>query len=268
MPTPATLSPGIRSGLYFGQVMHSRIHPVQHRFRYRVFSLLLDLDEAPPLLRRLRLLSRNRFNMFGFYDRDHGERTAENPRDWAEKQLRAAGIPWDGGKIALLCFPRILGIVFNPLSEYFCYRRDGSLAAIIHEVHNTVGGRHAYVLPVSPADAARGVIAQACDKDFYVSPFIEMEARYAFRIKPPADKVSVLIRERGAAGEILRATLSGNRRPLTDGQLLIAFFLYPLMTLKVIFAIHWQALRLWRKGAKFHKRVKTKPEEDRRGEHV
>lgn len=243
------------SAIYFGQVMHARLMPVQHRFRYRVFSLYLDLDDLPTVARRLRLFGLNRFGLFSLSNRDHGTADDEPPRIWAERQLRTAGIDIAGGPIRLLCFPRILGIVFNPLSLYFCHRPDGGLAAIIHEVHNTFGERHAYVLPVAPDDAARGVVAQSCAKDFYVSPFIGMNATYAFRIKPPAETVSVLIRERDADGEFLRATLSGRRAPLSDRSLLRAFFAYPLMSLKVLAGIHWEALRLWRKGAKYHKHV-------------
>jgi hypothetical protein len=243
------------SCLYFGQVVHTRSIPVRHRFRYRVFSLYVDLDDLPALAKRLRLFGYNRPGLFSLHDRDHGNKDDEPPRAWAERRLRRAGIDIAGGSVRLLCFPRILGIVFNPLSLYFCHRPDGTLAAIIHEVHNTFGERHAYVLPVDAADAARGVVAQRCDKEFYVSPFIEMRASYGFRIEPPTETFSVLIREMGRDGEILRAGLAGRRAPMTDRVLLAAFFAYPLMTLKVVAAIHWQALRLWRKGVKYHKHV-------------
>lgn len=243
----------MRSGIYIGQVMHSRLAPVQHRFVYRVFSIYVDLDELPALAKRLRLFSLNRFNLFAFRDGDHGE-GREAAKDWAARRLREAGIPWDGGRIGVLCFPRILGIVFNPLSVWFCHDRAGRLVALIHEVHNTFGDRHSYVLPVRPGDAERGVIAQACGKDFYVSPFIQMEAGYAFRVKPPGETVSVLIRERADGQEILRATLSGKRAAFTDATLARLFVTHPLMTLKVIAAIHWQALRLIAKGARFYPR--------------
>jgi len=232
--------------------MHSRLQPVRHRFEYRVFSLLIDLEELPILARRLRTLSHNRFNLMSLYGRDHGDaRPGEGMRAWAVRTLLAAGLEAPGGRIELLCFPRILGYVFNPLSLWLCRGPDDRIEAVIYEVHNTFGGRHAYALPVA-AGQNDGAIAQRCSKEFYVSPFIAMDVKYSFRLKPPGDTVSLLIRERGAAGEILRATLSGRRRPLTDRELLRAFAAHPLMTVKVIAAIHWQALRLWKKGAGHH----------------
>lgn len=243
----------MRSALYRGSVMHARLAPVRHRFRYRVFTLLIDLDELPVLAKRLRWLSHNRFNLMSLHDRDHGDvGTGGSLRAWAERTLCAAGISPPGGRIELLCFPRLLGYVFNPLSLWLCRDREDRLRAVIYEVHNTFGGRHAYALPVA-AGQDEGAVAQRCGKDFHVSPFIPMDAQYSFRLKAPADAFSLLIRERDAAGEILRAAISGRRRPLTDRELVKAFAAHPLMTLKVIAAIHWQALRLWRKGARFHR---------------
>ena len=247
----------MRSALYRGSVMHARLAPVRHRFRYRVFTLLIDLDELPVLAKRLRWLSHNRFNLMSIHDRDHGDRPGAGAaggdlRAWAERTLCAAGISPPGGRIELLCFPRLLGYVFNPLSLWLCRDREDRLRAVIYEVHNTFGGRHAYALPVA-AGQDESAVAQRCGKDFHVSPFIAMNAQYSFRLKAPAEAFSLLIRERDAAGEILRAAISGRRRPLTDRELLKAFAAHPLMTLKVIAAIHWQALRLWRKGARFHR---------------
>lgn len=247
----------MRSAIYRGSVMHSRLLPVQHRLRYRVFSLLIDLDELPALTRRLRWLSHNRFNLMSLHDRDHGDAPTgdqirgDSMRTWAERTLCAQGIAPPRGRIELLCFPRLLGYVFNPLSLWLCRGQGDRLEAVIYEVHNTFGGRHAYALPVA-AGQAEGVVAQRCGKEFYVSPFIPMNAQYSFRLKPPGETVSLLIRERDDAGEILRATLSGRRRPLTDAEMLGAFAAHPLMTLKVVAGIHWHALRLWRKGARYH----------------
>lgn len=237
----------MKSALYFGRVMHSRLRPKTHRFTHRVFSVLLDVDEIPSLASRLRLFSLNRFNLFSFHDRDHGDADGQPLRNWAEARLAEHGITLDGGRIQLLCFPRVFGYVFNPLSVWYCRADDGTLKALIYEVHNTFGERHAYVCPVDPACGRDGIIGQAAEKAFYVSPFIDMAAEYRFRVRTPGERMSILIREYGPAGEILRATLSGTRRNLTDRVLLGAFFTHPLMTLKVSMAIYWHAFRLWRK---------------------
>lgn len=236
-----------QSCLYFGEVMHHRFRPVRHRFVYRVFSLLLDLDEIPTLGRRLRVFSHNRFNLFAFHDRDHGFRDGSTARPWVEQQLRSAGIVCDAAKIFVLCFPRIFGYVFNPLTIYWCHDAGGVLRAIVYEVKNTFGEQHAYALPVRAA-SSDGAIRQRADKDFYVSPFIDMNARYEFRLEAAEERLSVTIRESDEAGELLAATHVGRRRALSDGGLLRAFFAFPLMTLKIVAGIHWEALRLWRKG--------------------
>ncbi|HUK61094.1 MAG TPA: DUF1365 domain-containing protein [Stellaceae bacterium] len=235
------------SALYFGTVTHQRLRPVRHELSYRVFSLLVDLDELPDLARRLRLLSHNRFNLFSFHDRDHGARRDRRLRPYVEAQLARAGIALDGGAIRLLCFPRVLGYVFNPLSIYFCHGPDAALRAILYEVSNTFGEQHSYLIPVT---GPGGVVSQSCAKEFYVSPFMEMACRYEFRLAAPGEKIAVYIRQSDREGPILHASLAGTRAELSDRALIGAFLSYPLMTLKVIGGIHWEALRLWRKGLK------------------
>jgi len=241
------------SALYFGSVMHHRLIPFKHRFRYRVFSLWLDLDELVGPLKRLKLMPHNRFGLFSFHDRDHGARDGSPLRPWVERLLSQAGLELGGGPIRLLCFPRLLGFVFNPLSVYYCYDRSETLRAIVYEVKNTFGDQHAYVIPVPAGRNGGEAITQSCDKTFFVSPFIGMSSTYRFRIKEPGETLSVLIRQSVAEGEQLIATLHGERRALDDKRLLAAFLRYPLMTLKVVGAIHWEALWLWVKGARFHR---------------
>lgn len=239
----------MRSALYIGEVMHHRFRPKPHRFVYRTFSLLIDLDELPGLDRRFRLFAHNRAGLLSFHDRDHGAADGSSPRSWAEAALRKAGLADAAARVEMLCFPRILGYAFNPLTLYFCYRADGVVGAVIYAVRNTFGERHAYLIAVDPADAARGAISQSCAKVFYVSPFIPMEAGYRFRLKPPGEQFSLAIQETDAEGDLLVASQTARRVPLSDSALAKAFAGHPLMALKVIGGIHWEALRLWLKGA-------------------
>lgn len=239
----------MRSALYIGEVMHHRLRPKAHRFVYRTFSLLIDLDELPDLDRRFRLFAHNRAGLFSFHDRDHGAADGSSPRSWAEAALRKAGIPDASARIEMLCFPRILGYAFNPLTLYFCHRADGTLGAVIYAVRNTFGERHAYLIAVDPDHAARGLIDQSCAKSFYVSPFVPMEAGYRFRLKPPGENFSLAIQENDAEGDLLVATQTARRLTLSDAALAKVFATHPLMAIKVIGGIHWEALRLWIKGA-------------------
>lgn len=233
------------SALYVGHVMHRRTRPRVHRLRYRIFSLLLDLDEIDGLAKRLRLFSRNRFNLFAFHDRDYAAGTREPLRIQIERHLASANINLRGGAIRLLTMPRILGFAFNPLSVYFCHDRDGALLAVLYEVNNTFGERHSYLLPV---EQTAGVIRQGCAKEFHVSPFMGMDMHYAFRLTPPGARLSLAITGSDGAGPIITAVHSAARRPLNDARLLSAFVTHPLLTVKVVGGILWEALKLWAKG--------------------
>jgi DUF1365 family protein len=242
----------LRSMLYAGTVMHRRVRPRAHRLRYRVFWMLLDLDEIENLPHRLRLFSHNRFNAVSFFDKDHGDGSGRPLRPQVEAHLKDAGIDIDGGSIRLFCMPRVFGYGFNPLSVYFCHRSDSTLAAILYEVHNTFKQRHSYLIPVD--SAAGAVFEQQCRKLFYVSPFMDMDMDYTFRVGLPGDRISVAIRAADKDGLLLAAALSGERRTLTDGALARLLSIYPLLTLKVIGAIHWHALRLVLKGFRLQPR--------------
>jgi DUF1365 family protein len=226
--------------------MHRRLWPRPHRFRYRVFSMLIDLDELPALDRGLSLFAWNRAGLFSFHDKDHGDRQALTA--WLDGLLAGAGIAARGPR-RVLCYPRIFGHVFNPISTWFCHGEDGALKAIVYEVHNTYDERHAYVLPVNGGDK---IVRHGCPKDFYVSPFLSNDCRYRFRIHPPTDNIAVSIREEEAGRPILNASFAGERRALTDRALLAMALRYPLMTLKVVAAIHFEAVRLMLKGVRRH----------------
>ncbi len=240
------------SALYVGSVVHQRTRPVRHRLRYRMLNLLLDLDALPALDQRLRLFGHNRRALFEFREADHGDGSATPLRQQVEAQLRLAGLDPAGGRILVLCMPRLLGMVFNPLTVYFCHAANGGLQAMLYEVNNTFGQRHSYLLPVQ--DGAAAVVRQACDKQFYVSPFMDMALRYRFRVARPDAAVSLGVEVADASGPLLFAAFAGQRRALTDAGLLAAFVSHPLLALKVLGGIHWEALKLWRKGLRLRPR--------------
>lgn len=235
-----------RSSAYVGRVVHARKRPRAHRLKYSVFYLLLDLEELPQLSRKLRLFGYNRRGVFSFHERDHGPRDGANLRDWVGSQLEYAGIAIPGGQVKILCLPRILGYVFNPISIFYCYDRDGHFKAALYEVSNTFRESHTYLLPVAEGDAE--MVHHTFDKQLYVSPFIPMDCRYAIALRNPDDHASIAIRESDADGDLLAATFHGTRTPLTDRFLAGTFARFPLLTLKVMVGIHWDALKLWVKG--------------------
>ncbi|NJC42547.1 hypothetical protein GGQ87_002842 [Brevundimonas alba] len=233
------------SALYAGGVVHQRLTPRRHRLEKRIFWLLLDLSEVDGLARRLGLFSRNRWNLFAFFDKDHGDGSGRPLRAQVETRLAAIGVDLGGGAIRLLTMPRVFGFVFNPISVYYCQAADGRLAAISYEVTSTFGERRWYDLAVTATD---DVFRQTCAKSLYVSPFLGMEMQYRFRGRAPADRVALTVGCADARGTVLTASLWGERRPLTDGALAKTAVTFPLMTLKVLAAIHWEALLLWLKG--------------------
>lgn len=238
------------AALYFGDVMHARLKPMGHRFSYRVMSLLLDLDRLDEADRQTPLFGVNRAALYSFRESDHGPRDGSSLRTYAQACAAEHGIDLTGGRVVLLSYPRLLGYTFNPLSAYFCHTADGTLALIIYEVRNTFGDIHAYVLPVRPGEVTDAGIRQEQDKLFYVSPFLEMPMRYHFRVSPPGRSVKLRILETDPEGPILAATFNGKRSALTTAALIKSFLSLPLVTFKIMAAIHWEALRLWIKGAR------------------
>lgn len=250
MPSAPNTSENTAAALYFGDVMHARLKPMGHRFSYRVMSLLIDLDRLDEADTQSPLFGVNRAALYSFRESDHGDRDGSSLAAYARRCATERGIDLRGGRIELLCYPRLLGYTFNPLSTYFCSDADGRVALIIYEVRNTFGDIHSYVLPVEPGQHSEAGIRQQQDKLFYVSPFIEMPMRYHFRVTPPEEDVRLRILETDAEGPVLAATFFGRRRALTSAALLRSFFGLPLVTFKIMAAIHWEALRLWIKGAR------------------
>lgn len=247
--------PSAAASLYSGTVMHARMKPVAHRFTYRVFSLLIDVDRLAEAGRLSPVFSVSRFNLLSFSPKDHGPRDGSSLRAHIDGLLAGCGVDIAGGRVLLLCYPRILGFVFNPLSIYYCYDAKDRLAALVYEVRNTFGQSHSYVAPLAPGEAAASGVRQERDKLFFVSPFLDMSMRYRFRLLPPGEALKVRILETDAQGPILAATFSGLRADVRTGALLRAFFAMPLLTFKIVGAIHYEALRLWLKGL----RLKARP---------
>ena len=244
----------MNSCIYNGEVTHTRFKPVRHFLKYKTFSLLIDLDEINLLDKSIGIFSYNKFNIFSFYDKDHGDRYGGNLKDWVISNLKKFQINENITNIKILCYPRILGYVFNPLSIFYCYEKD-KLVAIFYEVKNTFNEQHTYIFKIKNNEE----IIQKCRKKFYVSPFMDMETFYNFKLINPNDKLSVFIKQTDADGTILTATQTGDKKEFSFKQLAINFFKYPLMTIKIIGSIHYEALLLWKKGAIYRKReVKLK----------
>ena len=236
------------SALYVGKVLHHRLRPKAHSLTYSIYSLLIDLDELDTLNTRLTLFSVNRFNLFAVHEKDYGNGDETPLKTYVTNTMETAGLAWSHGPIRLLTMPRILGYAFNPLSVFFIHNTNGSLAAILYEVNNTFGQRHSYLMGVE--NGATGRLVQNCDKCFYVSPFLDMALGYEFHIDAPQDSFALTIKVSDEQGLMLTAVQNETRVALTDKALLTAFITHPLLTLKVIGAIHWEALKIWVKGIK------------------
>lgn len=238
------------SSAYAGHVVHKRLHPVQHALKYRVFSLLLDVGALEETSRSLRFFSYNRFNIFSLHDRDHGPGDGTAIHTHVQGMLAKLNEKQEFNRVLMLCYPRVLGYVFNPLTIYLALDGSDKIKAVIYEVNNTFGERKSYVLPVAPDQDTGGVIAQTCQKEFYVSPFNKVEGDYGFRVTPPGECMSIGVSLRNQNGPVLKAYFSGRRKALNDRFLIASLFRFPLQTYKVIAGIHFEALKLWLKGLK------------------
>ena len=239
------------SCIYNGQVIHKRFKPKEHFFKYKVFSLLLDLSELSLLDKELKIFSYNKFNILSFYDIDHGPRDGTSLISWVKENLNSNNINSNEIKIKLLCYPRVWGYIFNPLSIFFVYDKNSKLISILYEVKNTFGEQHTYVFKI---DKDNQLFEHSCKKKFHVSPFIEMNCLYYFKILKPTDKLSVVINQNDDSGKLLFASQDGLKNELNNKNLMISYILNPLMSFKIIGAIHFEAFKLWIKGIKYVKK--------------
>jgi uncharacterized protein len=247
------------AALYDGQVMHARMKPKVHRFTYGVYALSIDIDRLPEADAASRFFSVGRFNLLSFRESDHGDSGKTPLGTQARRLLASAGLTENPERIILVCYPRVLGFTFNPISVYFAYDRENHLIGVIYEVRNTFGEMHTYVAPVAEGELSEAGLRQERDKLFYVSPFMDMPMRYRFRLRPPAADVAIRILETDAEGPILSATFVGKHTRLSTASVLGAFFRVPLMTLKVVGGIHYEAMKLWFKGIRFVTRPPPPP---------
>ena len=239
------------SSIYNGTVIHKRFKPKVHFFKYKVFSILIDISEINLLHKNLKIFSYNSFNIISFYDADHGPRDGTSVKEWVTKNLKDNQIDTKDIKIKLLCYPRIFGFAFNPLSVFFIYNKKSELISILYEVKNTFDEQHTYIFKNRENE---NLIKHTCKKKFHVSPFIEMNCTYFFKILKPGDKISVIIDQYDEEGKLLYASQDGSRIELNNKNLFLSYLKHPLMTFKIIAAIHFEAFKLWIKGIKFIKK--------------
>lgn len=238
------------SQLYFGKVMHQRMMPMRYRFNYNVFGLLLDIDSVEQDAKALTWFSFNRFNLLSVKTKDHGACNQTSWRSWLAKTLAESGLN-DIGRVQLLCFPRVLGYSFNPISVWYCEDTAGDTIAIISEVRNTFGGLYHYIHHQN-GHALTWPVQGISDKRFHVSPFINMNQEYHFKFTKSTSSLGILINEYQNKALHLVASQTAVTEPMTNRRLLRAFFMMPLMSFKIMLMIHWHALKIWLRGGKFH----------------
>lgn len=241
----------IETGIYTGSVRHTRVKPHRLALHHRCFWLALDIDTIDDVTRSQPLLSHNRFNILSLYDSDHGDPGDGSLRQKVEGLLTGAGFEKTPERIVLFCMPRVLGYGFNPISLFICHDQAGQAFAIIYDVHNTFNQRHCYIAPVGKGTQHT---EQSADKTFYVSPFMDMDLTYAFEVHATPEQFLLSITARDTKEAVLFTSLNGNRHDLTGSSLARTWLRHPLMTFKVIGAIHFHAVRLWSKGIKLRAR--------------
>ncbi|MEL6324075.1 MAG: DUF1365 domain-containing protein, partial [Pseudomonadota bacterium] len=232
------------ANIYLGQTRHSRFTPFEQSFAYRLFLLDLDIDRLEEADRLSSIFSVDKPNLFSFRRRDHGDRQDSDLRPWAERLFASADISLDRGPIRLVTLPRHLFYKFAPISLWFGYSPESDLRGVIYEVNNTFGDSHAYV---APADSNRS--RHEADKQMYVSPFFDVSGRYRFTLRPPTDRLGLIVENIEGTQRTHMASIKARRCPATTGNFLRAAISQPFSTHGVTAGIHWEALKLWRKGA-------------------
>jgi uncharacterized protein len=251
-PTPAV-------ALYDGQVMHARMKPKAHRFNYHVFSLMVDITRLREADKASAFFSVGRFNLLSFHEKDHGACDGLSLKHHAKKLLHDAGLKSEPNRILLICYPRVLGFNFNPISVYFAYDADDHLIGVIYEVRNTFGEMHTYVAPVLENELNEAGLRQERAKLFYVSPFMDMPMTYHFRLKPPTDVCAIRILENDQHGPILAASFIGRYRAMSGASAFRVFLRNPFLPVKIVGGIHFEAAKLWFKGIRFFTRPAPPP---------
>ena len=242
-----------------GEVLHRRLSPLEHAFRYPAFFLRVPLSwlesvQSGQSASGPRLLGVDRFNLFSLHRRDYGARDGSSLQNWIRRLLVDHQLQVADGEIVLYTLPRVLGYVFNPVSFWMCHDRDGRLRAVLCEVSNTFGEHHNYM--VACADSAPIGTGQSlrAHKVFHVSPFFPVDGEYRFRFHEDAQRTLFRIDYARAGALELTTSLSGAAQPLTDRCLARSFLRLPWLMAGVIGRIHLQAIRLWWKGAVYHRK--------------
>ena len=240
-----------RNWLYSGKVFHRRYETTGHAFVYPALFLCFPLSRRRELAGGL--MGYNRFNLFSFHEADHGD--GVDALAWIRGLLRKEGLDlYADGEVWLQTQPRILGFVFNPVSFWYCHDRAGTLRVVVAEVNNTFGERHLYRLTAADLGAIGPRTVLSCRKVFHVSPFFPVEGEYRFRPGQQGDRRTVAIDYLRGGRPALKTVVTGLARSLTTSSLLKVLFEQGWSTLLVVLRIHWQALKLWRKGAVFHRK--------------
>ena len=242
----------LNNKIYNGYVSHFRFKPKIHKFKYNVFKIFINLENIEKTAKSLMFFSLNKFNLFSFHYKDYLGKTKNNPYFKAKELFIKHNLFFRKDKIYILCYPRMLGYVFNPITTYFCITKENKIRSVLYEVHNTFGDKHYYLTKYSPNKKDK------TKKEFHVSPFFDTNGEYEFNsfINDKYTKIEInyYTIKKNKKSNLLNAIFYGKEKTFNDTNLLIYFLKFPFMTFKVIYAIHLNAIKLWIKGIKFFSR--------------